>query len=76
VRTLTYAMLSLLSAGCWNAANHTVHLGDVSLGQQLIDLKAAQDAGAITDTEYAEVKAKLLSLADICNADDTSKQQD
>jgi len=29
-------------------------------GQQLIDLKAAKDAGAITDAEYGEQKAKLM----------------
>lgn len=31
-----------------------------SLGQQLIDLKKAKDAGAITDVEYQAQKAKLL----------------
>ena len=32
-----------------------------TLGQQLIDLKAAKDAGAISDDEYQTQKAKLLS---------------
>jgi len=32
----------------------------ISVGQQLIDLKKAKDAGAITDTEYQAQKAKLL----------------
>ncbi len=31
-----------------------------TLGQQLIDLKSAKDAGAITDAEYESQKAKLL----------------
>ena len=31
-----------------------------TLGQQLIDLKTAKDAGVITDTEYQTQKAKLL----------------
>jgi len=31
-----------------------------TLGQQLMDLQKAKDAGAITDTEYQEQKAKLL----------------
>ncbi len=31
-----------------------------TVGQQLIDLKAAKDAGAITDAEYQAEKAKLL----------------
>ncbi|HEY4414301.1 MAG TPA: SHOCT domain-containing protein [Verrucomicrobiae bacterium] len=32
-----------------------------SLGQQLIDLKNAKDAHAITDAEYEAEKAKLLN---------------
>jgi hypothetical protein len=32
-----------------------------SVGQQLIDLKAARDRGAITDAEYETQKAKVLS---------------
>jgi hypothetical protein len=75
VRVLTCAMVLLLCGGCWNADNHVVQLGDVSIGQQLIDLKTAHDSGAITDTEYAEVKAKLIALADMCNADQTPDQQ-
>jgi hypothetical protein len=31
-----------------------------TLGQQLMDLQKAKDAGAITDTEYQQQKAKLL----------------
>jgi hypothetical protein len=30
-------------------------------GQQLIDLKAAKDAGAITESEYESQKAKVLT---------------
>ena len=36
--------ISLLLAGCFNGQNTHVRLGDVSLGQQLIDLKRALDA--------------------------------
>jgi len=76
VKALTYAILSLLTAGCWNGENHVVKLGDVSIGRQLIDLKAARDAGAMTDTEYADVKAKLIALADMCNANDSPDPHD
>jgi hypothetical protein len=31
-----------------------------TIGKQLIDLKAARDAGAITDSEYQAQKARLL----------------
>lgn len=33
----------------------------VTVGQQLLDLQKAKDAGAITDTEYQTQKAKLLA---------------
>jgi hypothetical protein len=33
----------------------------VSVGQQLVDLKAARDRGAITDAEYETQKAKVLN---------------
>jgi hypothetical protein len=32
-----------------------------TVGQQLIDLKAAKDAGAITEAEYETQKAKILT---------------
>jgi len=32
-----------------------------TIGQQLVDLKAARDAGAITESEYQIQKAKLLN---------------
>ena len=32
-----------------------------TVGQQLIDLKAARDAGAISEAEYQTQKAKVLS---------------
>jgi hypothetical protein len=32
-----------------------------TVGKQLVDLKAARDAGAITDEEYQTQKAKLLT---------------
>jgi len=52
----------LLLGGCWNGnGNHaTLDLGDVSLGQQFIDLKAARDADAISADEYRELKQALI----------------
>jgi hypothetical protein len=32
-----------------------------TVGQQLVDLKKARDAGAITDSEYEAQKAKILA---------------
>jgi hypothetical protein len=34
--------------------------GNVTLGQQLIDLQKAKDANAMTEAEYQTQKAKLL----------------
>ncbi len=55
------ASLILLS-GCVAAIGNRDgrHSGNVSVGQQLIDLKKAKDAGAISDTEYEAEKTKLL----------------
>jgi len=36
---------------------------NATLGQQLIDLQNAKNAGAITDAEYQAQKAKLLANA-------------
>jgi len=48
-----------------NATTNTDHtvgqeIVNPTLGQQLIDLQKAKDAGAITDTEYQAQKANLL----------------
>jgi hypothetical protein len=66
LKEVTMRVLLLLSllllGGCWNGnADHsTLDLGDVSLGQQFIDLKAARDAGAISADEYAALKRALI----------------
>ena len=57
---------ALALAGCWNGENMNVRLGNVSLGQQLIDLQRAHEAGAIDDAEYAELRATLTATADLC----------
>jgi hypothetical protein len=45
---------------------HQVRLGDVSVGQQLIDLKLALDRNALSQDEYVETKKTLLSLNALC----------
>ena len=63
---LTSAFLSLtclcLVTGCVAAIGNRGPHGDSSatLGQQLLDLKKAKDAGALTDAEYQQQKTKLL----------------
>ena len=68
--------VTVLLAGCWNGGNTAVQLGDVSLGQQLMDLQAALEADAITPEEYERTKAGLLALGNACgeaeDEDDTN----
>jgi len=56
----------LALTGCWNGGNTHVSLGDVSLGQQLLDLKSALDGGAISQQEFDETKQTLLALNSLC----------
>jgi hypothetical protein len=51
----------VLLSGCLaigGGDKHVTH--NPTLGQQLVDLQKARDAGAISDQEYAAQKAKLL----------------
>ena len=65
-RCLVPVIAVMTLSGCWNGGNTHVQLGDVSVGQQLIDLKAALDAGAITPDEFTQTKATLLALNSLC----------
>lgn len=53
-------------AGCFNGGNSNISLGDVSLGQQLIDLQRALEAEALTEDEYEDAKAALMASMDLC----------
>lgn len=50
----------LLGNGCIAIGNRDAQRPNATLGQQLIDLQKARDAGAITDAEYRAQKSKLL----------------
>jgi hypothetical protein len=51
----------LILTGCVAAiGNRGTDRGGNTLGQQLIDLQKAKDAGAITEAEYQAQKARLL----------------
>lgn len=63
------AVLPLLLAlgGCWNENVATnVRMGDVSIGQQMIDLKRALDEGAISEAEHARLRDALMNLSELC----------
>ncbi len=66
MKSVALGAVLICMAGCWNGGNTAVSWGDVSVGQQLIDLKLALDAGALTAAEYEETKAALLSIPAIC----------
>lgn len=70
-------VLGLVLTGCIDSQNgRSVHLGDVSLGQQLIDLKAALDAEAISEKEYLELKSVLIDAASACEDRDDDKDDE
>jgi outer membrane biogenesis lipoprotein LolB len=62
IPTLAVCLATTLLAGCaWQVGggpkNSTIQ---PTVGQQLIDLQKAKDAGVITDLEYQAQKAKFL----------------
>ena len=66
------AVVAPFLTGCFNGDSHgfNISLGDVSLGQQLIDLKRARDENAITEAEYQRIKSQLLDMLDAMGGDD------
>jgi hypothetical protein len=60
---------TLTFSGCWNGDVSNIRLADISLGQQLIDLKRALEEEAISEEEYEAAREKLISLYAICESD-------
>lgn len=60
LKFLTLALLALSVAAC---SSNEVLRGplDISIGQQLIDLKNAHSSGAINDREYDQQRKQLIS---------------
>ncbi len=57
------ALAAMLLAGC--GGNEVVRpTVSVSIGQQLIDLKKARDAGALSAREYESQRAQLIRSVD------------
>lgn len=54
------SVVSVMSLGGCVVGNDT-RVYRPTLGQQLIDLQKARDAGAMTEAEYATERSKLLS---------------
>jgi hypothetical protein len=60
---LSLAVLTCVSSGCvFSLGGGTrSQTQNATLGQQLIDLKAAKDTGAMSESEYETQKAKLMN---------------
>lgn len=51
----------VMLTGCVAAIGNRDSSKSTTLGQQLIDLKKAKDAGALNDAEYEQQRARLLN---------------
>ena len=58
--SLAFSAMLLFSRCVAAIGNRDAQRGNATLGQQLIDLQKAKDAGAITDAEYQSQKGRLL----------------
>ncbi|MEE4280546.1 MAG: hypothetical protein V2I41_01290 [Pseudomonadales bacterium] len=67
---LPIAIVLLLTSCIQENNPRNLRMGDVTLGQQLIDLKLAVEADAITDSEYKQMKENLVNAASMCDAAD------
>jgi hypothetical protein len=62
VSVVTAIAGAVILSGCVAAIGNRDgrHSGNATIGQQLVDLQKAKEAGALTDAEFASEKAKLL----------------
>lgn len=63
ISLLAVLLTSLFLTGCVGLSlggGTKTYVGKPTLGQQLVDLKKAEDCGAITASEYQTQKARLL----------------
>jgi hypothetical protein len=64
---LSIGLLAIVLCGCVAAiGNRPAERSGVTLGQELIDLQKAKDAGALTEAEYQQQRARLLN-SDHCD---------
>lgn len=55
------ALLTGCAGAAFNRIDMTVHR-NITVGQELIDLKEAHEKGIINDSEYASAKQNVLSV--------------
>ena len=60
IGTLTLALMTCLFSGCaWSVGGERGGMNPTR-GQELVDLKRAKDAGALTEEEYQAQKRKVI----------------
>ena len=74
-KAISIVVACLALSGCWNGENVSVSLGDVSVGQQLLDLKEAYEGDALTKEEYEATKQTLLALNNVCQNTKSEKSE-
>jgi hypothetical protein len=57
---LAAVLAACLLYGCSSSPKHAGPRVDVTIGQQLIELKEAHDVGALSDKEYDRQRKKLI----------------
>ena len=60
-RVLSAAVLVLGVAACGSSTEVVAPTVNVSIGQQLIDLKKARDSGALTQSQWEQQKKQLIN---------------
>ena len=61
ISILALALALPTFTGCIAVESHTPPKNAPTVGQQLIDLQRARDSGALSEAEFQQQKAKLLS---------------
>lgn len=62
-RNLAAVLLLAVLTACGSSDVSTQTITDVSLGQQLIDLKKARDSGALSPGEYDKHRSRIIDNA-------------
>jgi hypothetical protein len=60
LRLVLLLVATLALSGCVASIGNSGYRGNATLGQQLIDLQKAKEAGALTEAEYQTQRTRLL----------------
>jgi len=76
VKIFAVIVLAAGLTGCWNSDVINTSLGDVSIGQQLLDLKTAFEQGALNEQEYEQARHRFLAMLEGCDCDDEDSDEE